>query len=821
VRFPYVAWVAWIERHHRLVVALSLVLCVLSALALTRLRLDIDVLSMLPQGEPAFDDFKAFVADFGELDQLIVLIEGRSEEGLHTFADDFAQRLGALETVAAVQSRIDVQQLMDGLMGQYVYNYVPAADYAELEGRLTPAGIDAQIAADRAILGAPFDLSATRTVADDPLGVRRLAAGALADAYGGLAPNLRDGYLSAADGTAVLLLVRPRASAFDIAFSRRLLQQVQAAEAETRAATADADVRVSYTGSYVYALEDAATLHWDITRYTLLALVGVLAVFYVGYRNLRILPFVTYPLVVTTLLTFALSLLLFDQLNAVSISFAAILYGLAIDSGIYFYSRLQQERAYADVRGAVTATLAGLGVANLAASTTTAAAFFVIGFSCLSAVRQLGFLTALGMLLTTVEFFTLFPALSFLLGRAIPVRAAALDTPRLARVAGGAATRATGVGLTSVVLGIGLLVAARGVSLDVGLTHLRPRASHAAQVQDLIAARFDQRSSGGAILVTHTDLEQALIDNEAIAQRLAAYRGEGLLQSVQSVAPLLPSARTQAVRLALYNRLPRTAAVEEIRTALARHGFAPQRFAAFLTTFTQPRTDVVHLGDPVLEPLAFLIHQHVRKGTGGYNVATYVTPASGVSLRTVAERLQRDLPDVRCTVAARSLLEEELGVVLRRELRVCFVLGLLGNFLLLLLSFGSAGTAIAILAPVVLVIIALFAGMWLTGIALDPVNLIVTPLLFGVGVDYGVYLVARARERAAVDQAVRYAGKAVVVTACTTITGFGFLGLSRFPALATMGLLAGVGLLLCLALSIVLLPALLTLLGREWRTQPE
>jgi predicted RND superfamily exporter protein len=165
------------------------------------------------------------------------------------------------------------------------------------------------------------------------------------------------------------------------------------------------------------------------------------------------------------------------------------------------------------------------------------------------------------------------------------------------------------------------------------------------------------------------------------------------------------------------------------------------------------------------------------------------------------------------------LLEEELGVVLRRELRACFVLGLVGNFLLLLFSFGSAGTAIAILAPVVLVIVALFAGMWITGIALDPVNLIVTPLLFGVGVDYGVYLVARARERGAVHEAVRYAGKAVVVTACTTITGFGFLGLSRFPALSTMGLLAGVGLFLCLALSILLLPALLTLLSPEWRPQ--
>jgi len=819
VKFPYVAWVARIERHHRLIVALSVLLCVLSALALTRLHLDIDVLSMLPQGAPAFDDFKSFVADFGELDQLVVLIEGPSEDALHAFADAFAQRLTALDTVAAVQSRIDVQQLMDGLLGRYVYNYVPEDDYAELERRLTPAGIDAQIAVDRTMLSAPFDLSAARAIAGDPLGVRRLVAAALAEPFRRLAPNMRDGYLSAADGTAVLLLARPRASAFDTAFSERLMRQVHGAEAEARAAVASTDVRVAYTGSYVYALEDAATLHRDIMRYTLLALVGVLAVFYFGYRNLRILPFVTYPLVVTTLLTFALSLVLFDQLNAVSISFAAILYGLAIDSGIYFYSRLQQERPHGDLRSAVTATLAGLGLANLAASTTTAAAFFVIGFSCLSAVRQLGFLTALGMVLTTVEFFTLFPALSFLLGRASLARAGSLDTPRLARLAAGAATHAMPVGFTSALLGVALLFAARHVSLDVGLTHLQPRDSQAVRVQDTIAARFGQQNPSGAVLVRYADLEQALIDNEEVARRLTSYRNEGLLHSVQSVAALLPSARTQAARLARYNRLPRAAAIDTLRATLGKYGFVPQPFDAFLAGFAQPREEIVRLDNPELAPLAFLIHQHVRAGAGGYNVATYVTPAAGVSLRTVADRLRRDLPGVQCTVAARSLLEEELGVVLRRELRACFVLGLVGNFLLLLFSFGSAGTAIAILAPVVLVIVALFAGMWITGIALDPVNLIVTPLLFGVGVDYGVYLVARARERGAVHEAVRYVGKAVVVTACTTITGFGFLGLSRFPALSTMGLLAGVGLFLCLALSIVLLPALLTLLSPEWRPQ--
>ena len=816
--FPYAAWVAAVERHHRLIVVASVVVGLVSALSLTRLRPDIDVLNMLPQGEPAFDDFKSFVGDFGELNQLVVMIEGRPADRLQAFAAAFAHRLAALDTVAAVHSRVDVQQILDGVLGHYLYNYLTEKDYAELGKRLTPAGIDAQVAADRSILSAPFDLSAAKAVAEDPLGARRLAAGSLAESYSEMAPSLSGGYLAAPDGSALLVLVRPKESAFDSGFSERLMRQVRAAEAGARRDSvaaqhaAPSTLRVAYTGSYVYALEDAATLHGDVSRYSVLALIGVLAVFYVGYRNLRILPFVTYPLIVTTLATFALSLLLFKELNAVSISFAAILYGLSIDSGIYFYTRLLQERQHQGLRAAVTATLAGLGLANLVATTTTAVAFVVIGFSCLGAVQQIGFLTALGLLLTTAEFFTLYPALSFFAAWPGHQGAGAFETRRLARVAERASMRALPLGTIAGLLGVVLLFAARQVTLDIHLAHLRPRNSEAVRVQGEIAARFGWQESGGAVLVRRASLEAALVDSEEIGSQLLRYRSEGLLQSVQSVEAVLPSARTQQARLARYNQLPRAAAVEELRAALARHGFVPQRFADFFREFQQPRHEIVRIDTPALAPLAFLIDHHVRARQGEYIVATYVQPAAGTSLRTVAERLQRDLGKLRPVLAARSLLEEQLGAVLRRELVRFFALGLVGNFLLLLISFGSVGLAIAILAPVVLVVIMLFAGMWVTGIALDPVNLIVTPVIFGIGVDYGVYIVARARERGSVPEAMRYAGRAVVVTALTTIAGFGFLGLSRYPALATMGWLAGLGLFLCLALSIILLPAFLKLL---------
>ena len=807
------SWAAFVERRHRAILLTSLIVALLSAGSLAALRFDFDVLSMLPTGAPAFDNFKAFVADFGELDELIVLVDGAEPGTLHGFADAFAARLRALDTVVSVQAKVEVEQLEAGILGPFVYNYVPAADYVHLRERLTPEGVDAQVAADRAVLRAPFDLSAARWLRRDPLGVTPLAARALAAGFDDATLNVTGGYLSTKDGTALLILVRPTHNAFDIAFTTHFMQQVRAAEAEARSATPGAGaIGVGFTGSYAFALEDAATLKWDVGRYTLLALVGVLAIFYLGYRNLRILPFVTYPLVLSTLITFAASLVCYAQLNAVSISFAAILYGLSIDSGIQYYTRLLQELEGTDLRTAVARTVAGLGWANVIASATTAAAFFVIGFSQLAGVSQLGFLTAIGMVVTVAEFLLIYPALSFLVPRT-SLTHGQLDVPRLGRLANWTATHGRGVGLVVALLGVALVPPAIRVGFDTDLTRLRPAHTEAARVQDEIAARFESAATSGAVLVRGAALEAALQESERIAARLGVYRADGLVRGTRSVTALLPSERTQRERLALFNALPREAAIHDLRQALEKYGFVASRFDTFFAAFAPPRDSVVRWGDPALRPFEGLLGRFVRQHPDGATVATYVEPAANVSLAAIADRLHREIPGAFFIVASRSLLQEELGRLLRRELVGFCVASFILNLILVLWNFPRFGLACAILIPEVLVIAGFLALLELTGVGIDPVTLIVVPLILGIGVDNCVYVAERYQQGETPGEAVQHGGRALVISALTTMAGFGFLGLSHYPALAHMGLFTAVSLFFCLAASVSVLPALLAVLA--------
>ena len=113
----------------------------------------------------------------------------------------------------------------------------------------------------------------------------------------------------------------------------------------------------------------------------------------------------------------------------------------------------------------------------------------------------------------------------------------------------------------------------------------------------------------------------------------------------------------------------------------------------------------------------------------------------------------------------------------------------------------------------------MFAGLWtlaattFLGQSFNFANLIVLPLLFGLGVAGGIHLVARFRDGTqASDALLTSTPRAVLFSALTTIGSFGSISLSGHPGTASMGVLLTLALMMTLVATLVFLPALLVLL---------
>jgi hypothetical protein len=220
------------------------------------------------------------------------------------------------------------------------------------------------------------------------------------------------------------------------------------------------------------------------------------------------------------------------------------------------------------------------------------------------------------------------------------------------------------------------------------------------------------------------------------------------------------------------------------------------------------------LESAAIGPFALILDRYVRARNGSFTVATYMDPAPGFDLEDIDARLRQDFPGEAFALTGRTRLEKELTRVLRYELAVFLALAVISNLALVLISFRRVMASVAVLATPLLVIVLCLAAMALCGIAVGPVNLIVFPLILGIGVDNCVYLAQRYMQGESIEEAARNGGRAMVIASLTTIAGFGFLGLSRYPALSEMGSLTGASLLVCLLGSFTLVPALLALSAR-------
>ncbi|TFH19482.1 MAG: hypothetical protein E4H03_13785, partial [Myxococcales bacterium] len=223
---------------------------------------------------------------------------------------------------------------------------------------------------------------------------------------------------------------------------------------------------------------------------------------------------------------------------------------------------------------------------------------------------------------------------------------------------------------------------------------------------------------------------------------------------------------------------------------------------------------------PLLAPLTPLIERHLRRIDDDSVAAVYLRRRDGVSASALAERLDVALAGMPYTFASRPLLEEALGRGLRREAAWFCAAAVIADVIVITATLGSLRAAAAVVVPALLVLEAMLAFMAATGVALGPVNVIALPLVLGISVDDGLYILEAGRERGDWPAALRHCGRALVVTSLTTIAGFGFLVLSRYPALAGLGMLTCLGLSLCLLSSVMVVPSVMAALTPDPQQDP-
>jgi predicted RND superfamily exporter protein len=159
----------------------------------------------------------------------------------------------------------------------------------------------------------------------------------------------------------------------------------------------------------------------------------------------------------------------------------------------------------------------------------------------------------------------------------------------------------------------------------------------------------------------------------------------------------------------------------------------------------------------------------------------------------------------------------ELIRVIGKDGRNAALLTIIVVFLLLWLDFGSIKYSIIAMIPLVIGFIWMVGLMKLIGMQLTIVNVMGLPMIIGIGIDYGVHIVHRWRIEGSnkVNKIFASTGKAILLSAITTMLAFGSLIFSIWRGFGSLGGAMFIGVGACFLSTVIILSGIIGFLERK------
>ncbi len=612
-------------------------------------------------------------------------------------------------------------------------------------------------------------------------------------------------------------------------------------------------VRVRLTGSAALAAEELQSVEQGMGLAAVVSFVLVIGVLVVGLGSLRLSLSLLVTLIMGLLWTAGFALLALGQLNLISVAFAVLFIGLSVDFGIHFGLRYKEDIDRGTAHDEALGRAAdGVGGALSLCAVTAAIAFYSFIATDYLGLAELGLIAGSGMFIALFANMTVLPALLTL----FPL------SPRPSPVTGDGVSLAVWgqksirthariiIGI-SVLMGLGAAALIPQARFDFDPMNLRNRSTESVSTfYDLMS---DSRTSPYMITILAENLDSA----RKMAAKIASL---DVVDEVRTLADYVPSQQDEKLdiiddmasflspSLAL-DRLPPPgidegrASIDKIEAKLkklaAEGGGNPaskaaSRLAKAISSLGGLRDSTIDelekrlLGglSSRLDDLAMSLNAgpvtindlpdslKARNLAADGRVRVEVSAKENLQDRDALERFVKAVRAISPHASGAPVIIFEAGKTVVRAFAEAAGLAFFLIAALLAVLMRSARDVLLVFAPLVLAALFTVAASVIFGIAFNFANIIVLPLLFGLGVASAIHLVQRQRNEKGEGGAFNTSTpRAVVLSALTTIGSFGSIALSSHPGTASMGILLSISIALTLVCTLVVLPALMALQG--------
>ena len=624
------------------------------------------------------------------------------------------------------------------------------------------------------------------------------------------------------------------------------------------------EMEVGLTGEDVISTDEMITTQKDIELASKIALGGVALLFILAFKGIVKPLLAVFSLLVALAWSLGFTSITVGHLNILSVVFTTILIGLGIDFGIHILERYKEERQSGnDISLALQKTLQGTGQGNFSGAITTAIAFGAMVLTDFIGIVELGWIAGWGILFCLIAMILLLPALVTLeekLRKPHYLKSTENLIPSKISRLNKFFNHYKLIIIVCTVLVLLASFSLRKNFFDYNLLHLQAKGTEAVKYEMRILENAGRSAWSAAFLADSL---------EEVREKEAKLKTLPTIENVESIAAMVPKNQKDKAEYLKENLVPLLSelfveeeddplSIKALNKTLKRIRFKFQRREGkedkiakaakeIDKFFIQTETIEPEIAERSLELFSqnlFADYRSLMKKLKQNATPQFIEISSipkslrerylsdkGKYLITVfpsvdiwnLEKRQQYLEDLR------SVDPDVTGSAVHmfnstRLMTEGYINGgiyaLIAIIIYIFVVFRNLRTVFFILLPVFVGSIWTLGIMDMFALKLNMANLVILPLILGIGVVNGIHITHRYREEKDKNSIVlgKSTGQAVVLSSLTTMIGFGSMMVADHYGVFSLGLVLTLGVFCCLVASVTFLPALLKLSSeKNWK----
>ena len=636
------------------------------------------------------------------------------------------------------------------------------------------------------------------------------------------------GYYIGEDGKMLAILIRTPVEPGSIEPAHRLRAKIDQVVADVQPTSFDPRMTIRYTGDFVTSVEEYESVKNDLGHvgfYGVLMVLGAVMLFFLRFRTLLAMG---VTIAIGLAWTFGAARFLVGYLNSSTGFLVSIIAGNGINFGIIYMARYLEARR---VQGKTSAEAALVAHGETWLPTLAAAAAATLSYGSLAITdfrgfKHFGIIGGVGMILCWISTYAFLPTILVVSEKTSPMflKPNALRSRIRGWYGYGFAWLTERFPRAISIAGIAFGIVAAGATahyfasdpMEYDMTKLRNErrdrsaAGELSDRVDKIVGRVGQ--DGMAVMVDR--LDQALpVKVELERRRDVAPADAKPFEQVVTLFDLLPDHQNDKIPL-----------LNETRDMMLRarsRGMITEGDWKEISPYLPPTALTLVGVYDLPEQMARAFTE--KDGTRGRIV--YITPKEGRSiwdghyLELWADSFRTiTLPNGEVIKGSgRAVIFADMLKAVVEDAPKAIAASLAGTILVILIAFRGKRASFGVLATLLLGIAGMVAFLSLKDIKLNFLNFVSLPITFGIGVDYAVNVMQRARHDgvARMRQVIVETGGAVVLCSMTTTLGYLSLMLSSNHAIVTFGLAAAAGEIACILAAVLIMPAVLIWISQK------